>query len=54
VERVTPAGILAAVEALAREYDDLQRAARRAGQADFSQQAMIASFREVYERVVPP
>jgi glycosyltransferase involved in cell wall biosynthesis len=54
VERVTPAGILAAVEALAREYEDLRRAARRAGQADFSQQAMIASFREVYERIVQP
>jgi glycosyltransferase involved in cell wall biosynthesis len=54
VERVTPAGILTAVEALAHEYEDLQRAARRAGQADFSQQAMIASFREVYERIVQP
>ena len=54
VEHVSPAGILAAIEALAREYEGLQRAAQRVGQRDFSQQAMIASFERVYERALGP
>ena len=52
VERVSPTGVLAAVEALAREYHGLQRAAQRVAQRDFSQQAMIASFERVYGRVL--
>ena len=52
VERVTPADILAAVEALARNYDELQQSAQRVGQRDFSQQALITSFQKIYERVL--
>ena len=52
VERVSPAGVLAAVEALARTYEDLKRTAQRVGKADFSQEGMIASFRDVYEQVL--
>lgn len=54
VESVTPSGILSAVEALAREYADLQKSAQQAGQRDFSQSAMIASFQKVYEHVLGP
>jgi len=52
VESVSAAGILAAVEALARRYPDLQQAAQRVGQVDFSQTAMLGSFQRVYERVL--
>lgn len=52
VEMVDPSSILTAVEALAGEYENLQRAARQLGQRDFSQQAMIASFHKVYERIL--
>jgi glycosyltransferase involved in cell wall biosynthesis len=51
VETVTPESILAAVEELASEYDGLQGAAQRVGRRDFSQEALLDSFREVYERV---
>ena len=54
VERITPADILAAVESLREEYKELQRTAQRVGRIDFSQQAMIMSFQEVYERVLQP
>jgi glycosyltransferase involved in cell wall biosynthesis len=54
VESVDPASILDAVEALACEYRHLQTAAQQAGQRDFSQQAMIASFKRVYERILGP
>jgi glycosyltransferase involved in cell wall biosynthesis len=52
VERVEPGSILAAIEALALRYEDLQKAARQVGGRDFSQQAMIASFQKVYDRVM--
>jgi hypothetical protein len=52
VESVSPEGVLTAVEALARNYEDLQQAARRVGQVDFSQAAMLGSFQRVYERVL--
>ena len=52
VEQVTPADIMAAIEALIRRYDELQQAARRVGQRDFSQQALIDSFQRVYEHTV--
>lgn len=52
VESVTPTGILTAIEALAREYDDLQKVAQQVGQRDFSQQQMITSYRGVYEHVL--
>jgi glycosyltransferase involved in cell wall biosynthesis len=52
VERVTPTDLLSAIEALARKYDELQQAARRVGQQDFSQQNMINSYRLVYEHIL--
>jgi glycosyltransferase involved in cell wall biosynthesis len=54
VESVRPDDILTAVEALAREYDDLQEVAQQVGQRDFSQQAMVESYRKVYERILGP
>jgi glycosyltransferase involved in cell wall biosynthesis len=52
VESVNPADVLAAVEALRRDYEALAHVARAVGQRDFSQQGMIASFQEVYERAL--
>ena len=52
VDDVTPESILTAIEALTANYDKLQASARQVGQRDFSQQAMIASYQEVYERVL--
>jgi hypothetical protein len=52
VEKVTPADILAAVDVLARDYDDRAHAARAVGQRDFSQEAMITSYQKVYEAVL--
>jgi len=54
VESVNPTDILTAAESLAREYQDLQKSAQQVGRRDFSQQAMIASFQKVYERVLGP
>ncbi len=52
VEAVTPAGVLAAVEALAGAYGPLQQSAQQVGRRDFSQQAMIASHQKLYQRIV--
>jgi glycogen synthase len=52
VDRVTPTHILTAVESLASEYDALEKSAQQAGQRDFSQQKMIISYREIYERIL--
>ena len=52
VERVTPDEILAAIEALATEYESWQQTAQLVGQRDFSEEAMLASFQQVYERVL--
>ena len=52
VEHVTPTDILAAVDALARNYKDLQKSAQQVGQRDFSQRAMLTSYQKVYERVL--
>jgi glycosyltransferase involved in cell wall biosynthesis len=52
VEAVTSAAILAAVESLVQTYSALEKRAGEAGQRDFSQQAMIASFQKVYEAVL--
>ena len=54
VKSLDPTSILDVVKALAREYESLQGAARHVGQKNFSQQAMIASFRRVYEHVLGP
>lgn len=52
IENMTSTDILAGVDALAQNYKKLQSAAQDAGQRDFSQQAMIDSFRQVYEKVL--
>ena len=52
VAGINPTDILIAVEALAREYEALQKAAQQVGRRDFSQQAMIDSYRKVYERII--
>ncbi len=52
VESVSPEGVLTAIDALARDYEDLQRAALRIGQVDLTQTAMIESFQRVYERAL--
>jgi glycosyltransferase involved in cell wall biosynthesis len=52
VEGVNPSNIIDAIEALAREYKSLQRAAQQVGQRDFSQQATITSFHKVYDCVL--
>jgi glycosyltransferase involved in cell wall biosynthesis len=52
VDHASPETILTAIEALAHEYHKLQQSARQAGQRDFSQQAMIDSFQEVYKRAI--
>jgi glycosyltransferase involved in cell wall biosynthesis len=51
VKNVTPADILTAIDALAHSYEAQALAARQVGQRDFSQQAMINSFRPIYEMV---
>jgi glycosyltransferase involved in cell wall biosynthesis len=52
VDQVTPEGFLAAVESLASEYSAVRKRAEEVGQRDFSQAEMIASFREMYERIL--
>jgi glycosyltransferase involved in cell wall biosynthesis len=52
VENVTATNILAAVEELAKHYPALRYSAQQAGQRDFSQQMMIASFQKVYEHIL--
>jgi glycosyltransferase involved in cell wall biosynthesis len=52
VESITPTGILAALETLADQYDILQKSAQQAGQHDFSLQALIDSYQQVYQHVL--
>jgi len=52
VESVGPSNILTAIEALAREYEDLRKSAEEVGQQDFSQEAMISSYQKVYQRAL--
>lgn len=52
VESVTPTAILTALEALANEYSALQKSAQLAGQRDFSQEAMLAAYQKIYERIL--
>lgn len=52
IETVTPTDILAAVEALTSKYEIRQKIAGEVGQRDFLQQAMVASYQKVYERVL--
>ena len=52
VEDIDPANILSAIESLALDHKGLQKTAQQVGQRDFTQQALIASFRRVYERIL--
>jgi glycosyltransferase involved in cell wall biosynthesis len=52
VETVTPEAVLAGVEQLVHHYADYQAAAARIGARDFSQAAMLDSFRAVYTAVL--
>lgn len=52
VSSVTPNAILEAIEALRQQYNLAQTIALQVGQRDFSQQAMIASYQQVYEQVL--
>jgi hypothetical protein len=52
VEKISPTDILTALETLTREYKNLQESAQLVGKRDFSQQALISSFRQVYETVL--
>jgi glycosyltransferase involved in cell wall biosynthesis len=52
VESITPTSILAALETLADQYDALQLSAQQAGQLDFSLQALIDSYQQVYQHVL--
>jgi glycosyltransferase involved in cell wall biosynthesis len=52
IKEVTPSGVLAAIEALVRNYDVLQKSALRVGQRDFSPEKLLTSFQRVYERVL--
>jgi glycosyltransferase involved in cell wall biosynthesis len=54
VRHLGPATVVDAVDSLVREYADLQAAAMRVGQRDFSQRSMIASFQEVYADILEP
>lgn len=48
---IEPADILAGLELLAHSYQTRRESARVAGQRDFSQQNLIASFEAIYNRV---
>jgi len=52
VPSVTAAGILAAVERLAGQYERAQTVAQQAGQRDFSQAAMITSYHRLYQQAL--
>ncbi|MCB0208673.1 MAG: glycosyltransferase [Anaerolineae bacterium] len=52
IDNVTPEAILSAVEALTQNYERFQQAAHRLGARDFSYQAMVSSFEEVYKTVL--
>jgi hypothetical protein len=51
IDQVSPADILTAVDSLVQDYDALQETARQVGQRDFTQEAMIASYQNVYDTV---
>jgi glycosyltransferase involved in cell wall biosynthesis len=51
-EKVMPADILMAIEALVRSYPDFQQNAQRVGSVDFSAQVMIDSFEQVYGQIL--
>jgi len=52
VEEVTVSIILSSIEAFVEQYAELQSVAQQIGQKDFSQEAMLASYQEVYEHAI--
>lgn len=52
VENVASEAILTAIEQLRENYPAMQRVAQRSGQEDFTQEAMLASYKQMYERVM--
>jgi len=52
VEAVTPASILEAIEALRRTYNAQRQLAMQVGCRDFSQQAMLASYQQLYRQIL--
>jgi len=52
VEYVSAAAILDALHKLLATYTTAQQAAQQVGQRDFSEQTMIASFRQIYEQLL--
>jgi glycosyltransferase involved in cell wall biosynthesis len=52
VDQVTAAEVLTAIENLVGTYATRQQSARKVGQRNFSQQAMVASYRQLYERII--
>jgi glycosyltransferase involved in cell wall biosynthesis len=52
VENIAPDHILTAIQALMDEYKTLQDSAQRVGKQEFSQEAMINSFHQVYQQVL--
>jgi glycosyltransferase involved in cell wall biosynthesis len=52
INHVTPEDILAAVDQLAQGYHSLRSAARQAGRGDFTVEALVRSFRTVYENAI--
>jgi glycosyltransferase involved in cell wall biosynthesis len=51
VERVTAADLLRAIERLVEHYDDFQAKALQVGHKDFSQQTLIAAYKQLYDWV---
>ncbi|MCB9076480.1 MAG: glycosyltransferase [Anaerolineaceae bacterium] len=52
IDNVTPEAILAAIEGLIQNYQGIQQAVVQRGASDFSHQAMIDSFKMVYDAVL--
>ena len=50
-DRKKAADILMAIDVLAKNYETFLRSAQQSGQRDFSQQALIESFQEVYDSI---
>ncbi len=51
VEQVTPDEIVAAIERFVVEYEVMRETAVRVGQRDFTQDAMINSFKQIYQQI---
>jgi glycosyltransferase involved in cell wall biosynthesis len=52
VDSVSPTHILAAIESLAAKYATLRESAQEVGHRDFSEDRLVDSSRDMYERVL--